>query len=305
MTNFKRIIKMGFINFARHGLISWSAVLVITITLFIVTAIILLQAVFVSSLIKVKDKVDIAIYFNVDAPENKILLLKGLLEKLPEVNKISYTSAENALKLFRERHNNDYSTVQALEEIKNNPLGAYLSIKAKEISQYQSIVNFMTSDNPLVLGSTSIISKINYNQNKVVIDRLNNIIFNSQRLGFIIILLLIIISIITTLNTIRLTIFIAKEEISVMRLVGASKSYIHGPFMVEGGIYGLVATIINLILFWPISIWFGNNMSSFLGINVYDYYLQNFFQIFVIILFSGILLGMISSFLAVRKYLPA
>jgi cell division transport system permease protein len=88
-----------------------------------------------------------------------------------------------------------------------------------------------------------------------------------------------------------------------MRLVGASKMHIRGPFMIEGAIYGIVSTFITLILFWPATAWLGRNMTDFLGINMYDYYISNMFQIFAIILSSGIILGVISSFLAIRKYL--
>ncbi len=303
ITTLKRIIKGGFLNFKRGGIVSFAAVLVVTITLSVITLIIFLQAVLHFSLTQIKDKVDVTIYFTVSAPEEKIMLLKSSLQKLPEVAQVSYTSADDALKLFRDRHQSDYPTIQALDEIGDNPLGAYLNVKAKEIGQYESIANFMKSDNALVAGSVSIVDKVNYYQNKLIIDRLNTIISSAQKLGFLITLLLIIISIIITFNTIRLTIFISKEEIGLMRLVGASKMHVRGPFMVEGTIYGIVATLITLILFWPATAWFGRNMTAFLGINMYDYYISNFFQIFVIILLSGIILGIISSFLAIRKYL--
>jgi len=303
MIELKRIIKAGFINFARSGVISWAAVLVVTITLSVITAIILLQAVLHFSLDQIKDKVDVTIYFNVNAEESKIISLKESLEKLPEVEKVSYFSANESLKLFRERHQNDYSTIAALDEISSNPLGGYLNVKAREVSQYESIANFLNGDNTLVLGSTSIVDKINYHQNKIVIDRLNNIISGAQKLGFLVTLILIIISIIITFNTIRLAIFISKEEIGVMRLVGASKMRVRGPFMVEGAIYGIIATIFTLIIFLPVTIYLGNNMTNFLGINVYDYYISNLFQISVIVLLSGIFLGIVSSFIAIRKYI--
>ena len=284
MTTLKRIIKAGFINFGRHGLISWSAVLVTTITLSVIVAIFLVQAILFSSLSYIKNKVDITIYFNVNVPEEKIKLLQGLLEKLPEVEKISYTNAKEVLSLFRFRHVNDLQTIRALDEIENNPLGASLNIKAKEVSQYENIANFLKSDNPLILGSVPIINKINYYQNKFIIDRLDNIIFNSKKLGFLVTLILIIISIITTFNTIRLIIYIAKEEIVVMRLIGASKTQVHGPFMIEGAIYGILASIITMLLFLGATFWLGKNMTNFLNFNIYDYYLENFFQFFAIIL---------------------
>ncbi|MEK9182521.1 MAG: permease-like cell division protein FtsX, partial [Patescibacteria group bacterium] len=251
ITELKRVIKAGFINFTRNGIVSWAAVLVVTITLSVITTIILLQAVLYFSLNLIKDKVDVTIYFNVGAPPERIMSLKESLLKLPEVASVSYTSDEEALALFRSRHENDYPTIQALDEIGENPLGAYLNVKAKEISQYESIANFLKGDNVLVSGSTNIIDKVNYHQNKLVIDRLSAIISGAQKLGFLITLLLIIISIIITFNTIRLTIFISKEEIGVMQLVGASKMRVRGPFMSEGAIYGIIATILTLIIFWP------------------------------------------------------
>ena len=303
MTELKRIIKAGFINFKRGGSVSAAAILQMVNTLAVITAIILLQAVLYSSLDQIKNKVDVTIYFNPGAPESQVMILKDSLLKLPEVKDIAYTSEGDNIKNFRELHANDYSTIAALDEIGINPLGAYLNVKAKEISQYESIVNFMKSDNALVSGSSSIIYKVNYYQNKLVIDRLNSIISGAQKLGFLLTLYLVISSIIITFNTIRLTIFFAKEEIGVMRLVGASKMHVRGPFMIEGAIYGIVATIVTLVIFWPITSWLGNNMASFLGLDLYDYYISNLFQIFAIILLSGILLGVFSSFLAVRKYL--
>lgn len=275
----------------------------VTITLCVITLIIFLQAVLHFSLNQIKDKVDVTIYFTTSAPEDKIMFLKSSLEKLPEVAAVSYTSREEALKIFRDRHIKDYPTIQALDEIKENPLGAYLNVKAKEISQYENIANFLKSDDKLVAGSSSIIDKVNYHQNKLIINRLNDIISGAQKLGFLITLFFVIISIIITFNTIRLTIFISKEEIGVMRLVGASKMHVRGPFMIEGAIYGMVATLFTLILFWPATAWLGRNMTNFLGINMYDYYVSSFFQIFATLLLSGVGLGIISSFLAVRKYL--
>lgn len=303
MIVFKRIIKSGFVNFKRSGLISFAAVLVMTITLSVITGIILLQAVLDFSLNQIKDKVDVTIYFNVGASEEKILSLKSTIENLPEVKEVSYTSAKEALKIFRERHESDYPTIQALDEISINPLGAYLNVKAKEVSQYESIANFMKSDNALVLGSASIIDKVNYYQNKNVIERLNNITLGAERLGFIITLILVIIALIITFNTIRLTIFISKEEINVMRLVGASKARVRGPFMTEGAIYGITSTILTIVIFFPITFWLGKNMTTFLGMNIYEYYLANIFKIGGIVLLSGIFLGMVASAMAVRKYL--
>ncbi|MCE9548982.1 permease-like cell division protein FtsX, partial [Candidatus Nomurabacteria bacterium] len=116
MTVFKRIVKAGLLGFTRNGLVSWAAVLVLTITLSVITSIILLQALLSFSVGQIKDKVDVTIYFTVGAPESQILSLQESLIKLPEVADVIYVSAGDALKLFRERHQNDYPTIQALDE---------------------------------------------------------------------------------------------------------------------------------------------------------------------------------------------
>src|ERR1035437_7886995 len=125
MTALKRIISAGFKNFKRGGLVSWASVLVLTITLSVIITIILLQATLHFSLTQIKDKVDVTIYFTPDATEDQIMLLKNSLFQLPEVANITYTSADQALALFKDRHQGDYPTIQALDEIGTNPLGAY------------------------------------------------------------------------------------------------------------------------------------------------------------------------------------
>ncbi|KKR65740.1 MAG: cell division protein FtsX [Parcubacteria group bacterium GW2011_GWB1_40_5] len=114
----------------------------------------------------------------------------------------------------------------------------------------------------------------------------------------------VVISILITFNTLRLVIYMSRDEISVMRLVGASTNYIRGPFFVAGAIYGFISAIITLILFYPITIWLGNTTENFfVGLNIFHYYTSNFGEIFLIIVCSGVAIGSISSFLATRKYL--
>jgi len=300
---FRRVIKAGFLNFKRGGLISFASVLVMTITLAVITSLILLHAVLQNSLIQIKDKVDVSIYFVPGAEEEKINSLKESIENLPEVADVTYSTEMEVLESFKKRHESDAATLSALEEIDSNPFGASLDVRAKEISQYESIANFLKSDNALVVGSLNIIDEINYNKNKEVIDKLDSITKGAERLGFLITILLICISVIITFNTIRLTMFIAREEIGIMRLVGASKMRIRGPFMVEGMIYGVISAFLSLILFLPATSWIGKNMTSFLDINIYEYYVSNIFQIFSITLISGILLGVASSLIAIRRYL--
>ena len=300
--DFKRIFRSGFLNFLRNPFVSLASVLVMTITLMVITSLVFLQAILTFSLAEIQNKVDITVYFVPGASESIILDLQDKITTLPETASIAYISADDALTEFKERHADDYVTLQALDELGENPLGASLRIKAKDPAQYESISRFLEKGTLSAL-ELSTIDKINYNQNKLVIDRLISLSNNAKRLGLIVTIILIAISVIITFNTLRLTIYIVRDELAVMRLVGAENHYIHGPFVVEGILYGLIATIVTMIIFIPITIWLGSSLASFFGINIFTYYISNFFQILIINVLVGTSLGAFSSFLAIRKYL--
>lgn len=303
MINLKRIIRSGYRNFIRSGFTSVASILIMTITLFVITSLIFIQTALTASLNDIKEKVDITVYFVPDANEDLIKEVESSLKNIPEVKSISYTSADEALTLFKEKHSNDYLTLQALDELDENPLGASLNIKAKDPSQYESISNYFEDNDVVSKNGINIIDKIDYHQNKIVIDRLSSIINGAQRLGFVVSLVLILISIIITLSTIRLIIYMSKEEINIMKLVGAGSEYIKGPFIVSGILVGICAAVLTIIIFIPISIWLGNQMTDFIGINLFTYYKNNFFQLFIIMLGSGMVLGSVSSSFAVARYL--
>jgi len=304
-TSIKRITRSGFFSFWRNGFVSISSVLVMIITLSVITTTIFLGAILNASLEEIKNKVDINVYFVQGAPEEDILQLQKALELLPEVKApVEYVSSEEALADFRLKHQDDQFTLQALDELGENPLGASLNIRAKEPSQYEGIAQFLKSKSALSKDGKEIIDKVNYYQNKNAIDTLTRMINSANRLGFITTLFLVVVSILITFNTIRLAIFMSRDEISVMRLVGASTMYIRGPFVVSGAIYGIVSGFITLILFFPITLWLGNATEEFfVGLNIFSYYISNFAQIFFVVIFSGAAIGALSSFLAVRKHL--
>ncbi|MEK7087735.1 MAG: permease-like cell division protein FtsX [Patescibacteria group bacterium] len=303
-TSIKRVVKAGVLNFYRNGFVSLASVFIMTVTLFVVGSVIFLTALLGASLEEIKSKVDVNVYFLTQAGEEDILALAATLRNLPEVKEVEYISREQALENFRKRHENDELTLQALNELPDNPLGAVLNIRAKEPSQYEGIANFLKSENALSSGKTSIIDEVNYYDHKAAIDRLSSIINSAQRLGFALALILVLISIGIAFNTIRLAIYISRDEIGVMRLVGASDKYIRGPFVVSGVMAGVCAALLTLALFYPLTYYLGDATENFFsGLNVFRYYLAHFGEFFLIIAGSGILLGAVSSYLAVRRYL--
>lgn len=301
-TNIKRVFKSGFLNFWRNSSVSFTAVIIMTMALLVVGSLILTQALLNSTLDQIKNKVDINVYLVTSAEDKEIQVLKKQIESLPEVARVVYSSSDEELQKFKTRHQNDELTLQALDEIGANPLGASLEIKAKDPSQYEGISTFL--ENQKKENSESIIDKVNYSRNKAAITALTKIINASDKLGFAIAIFFGVIAFLISFNTIRLTIYMAREEISVKRLVGASTRYIKGPFVVSGLMYGTVATMIALVLLLPMTYWAGPytyNLGT--GVNLFSYYLGNIFYVGGVMLLSGVFIGALSSYLAVKKYL--
>jgi cell division transport system permease protein len=313
-TYFKRIIRTGFVNFWRNGFLSFSSIVILTLSLTVFGTLIFGSAFGRTLIQEVKNKVDINVYFTLSANEPAILDLKKVIEKLPEVESVDYISRDQALTSFKEKWKDNTLIMQGLTEIGDNPFPAVLNIKAKEPSQYAGIAAFLDSKNTLSQNGTSIIDKVNYNQNKLVIDRLGEIIPAIERAGMIVALILILVAVIITFNTVRLVIYSAKDEISVMKLVGASNAYVRGPFVMSGIMYGLVSGVLALCALALFAYYSDAAIIKFAGvqgtqdfgliINVFStYFMKNFGQIFAIIMGSGIVLGAFSSYLAVRRYL--
>ncbi len=303
-TKIKRIIKTGAKSFARNGSVSVASTLVMTVTLSVITSLIFVGALLQSTLQGIKEKVDINVYLESSSTESQAQALQARLEARPEVASVSYTTAEEALAAFRTRHEGNPLIVDALDEVGGNPLEASLNIRATDPSKYQGIADFIQAQNTSGENTQNIVKKISYIENKEAIDTLSRIIDSSERLGIIIALFFIIISILITFNTVRLAIYTSKDEIAVMRLVGASSRYIKGPFVIIGILYGFISSLITLIIFYPITYSLGNltyNLGT--GMNVFTYYLANFLEITAIVIATGVILGMISSYLAVRKYI--
>jgi cell division transport system permease protein len=302
-TTTKRVIKTGFIQFWRSSFVSISSIFIMVITLSVILSITFASEVLRTTLTEVRNRVDINVYFVPQAEEAQVRATQTKLEALPEVASVEYISREQALIDFRERNKNDSTILQSLDEIGDNPFGAVLNVRATDPSKYEIIDRFLESQRALNDQGPVIIDKVNYEDNKVAIDRLSQIISASERFGLVLMIALVILSIVVTFNTIRLAIYISKDEISVMKLVGASNKYIRGPFVVAGIICGVLAAIITLGLYYPLTFWLGTRAESFVGVNLFTYYISNFPMLLGLIGGSAIAIGAISSWLAVRKYL--
>lgn len=302
-TGIKRVIRSGFVGFWRNAFVSIAAIFVMTVALFVVGSTMMVNKVLEVSLANIQSKVDINVYFVVDAEQGSIDALKTSLEALPDVSAVTYTSREEALAEFRERHQNDETIMQGLDELGDNPLGASLSIRAKETSQYEGIAAFLNDQRAQEDPQRPLINDVNYVKNKEAIDKLTSIINAVERSTFVAMIVLVAASILITFNTIRLAIYTSREEISVMRLVGASNTFIRGPFMLQGVMYGVIAGVLALLILYPLVLWLGPATEAFFQFNLFNYFVSDFPRVFGIIVGSGIALGTVSSMMAVARYL--
>ena len=262
----------------------------------------------------VKDQVDINVYFTLAARESDILVLQKSVDALPEVSSTSYVSRDQALSAFQAKWQNNALIMQGLVELGSNPFPASLNIKAKDPGEYGGIADYLNNKNPVDASGTPIIESINYQENKLIIDRLGKIIPTVEESGTVVAIILAIVAAIVVFNTIRLITFTAKDEIAVMKLVGANNIFVRGPLLVSGIMYGIVSGVIALVILASLAYWSDTLILRLAGVDVAanfslavnvfsDYFNQNFGELFVIIMGSGIALGGLSSYIAARRYL--
>lgn len=298
----QRITREGLINFWRNKLVSFSTIIIMTMALLVMTSLLFLNAVLGFSLQQLQDRVDVNVYFFPDAPSEEILALQERIELIPEVRDVQYVSREDAFTDFQERHQDDDLINRSLEELGDNPLGASLNIRAYESTQYEAVVTAIESES--IVANSEFVERINYYDNKGLIERLNQFSSIARLVSYAVIIFFAIVALLVVLSTMRIAIFAAKKEIIIKRLVGAERRYVQGPFIVMGGLYGLCAALLTMIMLYPMTRWVGTYTKTFFGgMDIFNYYLLNALPIFVIVLTIGVLIGIISSRIATRKYL--
>ena len=294
-----RVIAAGWTNFRRNSYVTFgtTGVMALVLLLFLgLIAVNFLSGVIVSGL---ESKVDVSVYFKTDATDDDIATVKADLESLNTVKSVQYVSRDDALAMFKERHAQDALIQESLAELDQNPLEASLNVKATDTGQYASIVSFLETHK---LRTT--IDKINYYENEAVIGRVQSISHSAQQWGFIITLVLAVIAVLVAFNTIRLTIYNQKNEIEIMRLVGGSNWYIRAPYLVEGSIYGIFAGIFALVVFYAAVSSVTSKVALVMpGVSLIGYFTGNLAQVVLLVLAAGVALGIVSSLIAIRRFL--
>lgn len=269
-----------------------------TVTLIILTGLLLVLGMISYSLTEIKDRVDVSVYLKTSTAEGDALALKAKILENDRVEKIDYISGDDALAAFKRRHAGDEALIASLSELPENPLSPTLRVKAKDLSEYPMLVEQLQT-----IEGNDIITKVNFEDNKLLIDRLSRMLTITATGGAGLLLAFALLAILVNFNTVALAIYHRREEVEIMRLVGATNWYIRGPFLVEALIYSALATIITSFAVVPLYLNALPRLASAFGL---DPNFTGFFTLPRLILMQLVLALIISStasLLAIRKYL--
>ncbi|MEZ4180670.1 MAG: permease-like cell division protein FtsX [Candidatus Doudnabacteria bacterium] len=300
LITFFRIIKNGVINLKRNLWLAGASTLIMTITLVILSVLSLLFVITNYSVKSIQQRVDISAYFKDEISESQILVVRDELLKDTRITAIDYVSSEEAQREFRQRHQDDQLITDSLDELTENPFPATLQIKADNLEDFSAIDQLLKSDQ-----FSDKIKEVNFEDNRVIIDRLNTLLTFIITFGIILITVFCLIAVLVMFNTLALTIYNRREEVEIMRLVGATNWYIRGPFIVEAFLYSIFAAAITGILLTPIYFSMLPKISQYLtpGESIFDGNLMTFGVVIIVQLLIAFTLSTISSLLAMRKYL--
>lgn len=296
---FLRVIKSGFTNFWRNLWLSIAATMVMTITLVIFSTLFLLFTLTTYSIHTIQNTVDISVYFKIGLAEDQIHTIKDTISQDPRVKEVDYVSATQAFNDFKEKHQNDPLITQSLNELTENPLPATLHIKANNLDDYPAIADELSGDQ-----YKNFVDKVNFEDNRVVIDRLSKILNFIITFGLVLFGVFALIAIVVIFNTITLTIYNRREEVEIMRLVGATNWYIRGPFLTESLLYSIFSTGITAALFVPVFTKVIPKITQYVNPDINLYYNAfNYWYLIGVLFVMALLLSIISTMMAIRKYL--
>ncbi len=301
---FKRIIKTGFINFVRNAWLGIAAMAVMVITLTIILFSIIANATFANTVQQITDRIDVSVYLNDSATNKQRDELISNLKGLENVEGVTYISKDQALVIYKQQNAGNSDLLTAISQT-DNPLPASLQIKPRDPNRIEEIRTYLEQGDVKALQS----DETSYSgDRKQAIDKITNATSFFRKAGIAGIIIFAIISMLIIFNTIQMAIFNRRDELTIMRLLGASTNFIRGPFIVESILYGLVSGILSIIIIKALFTISARTLDAsslgILDINYSNtYFKEHFFAFLGLQLVVGVLIGAISSLIATRRYL--
>jgi cell division transport system permease protein len=304
LVTLSRIISTGAVNFVRNAWLAVAAMAVMVVTLTIILFSMLANATFTHTIQQITDKIDVSVYLkDTVAPEQRANLVQEI-KNLPNVEHVTFISKEEVLKKYLQDNAGNAGLLSAVSQT-DNPLPATIQIKPRDLNKLESIKTYLTQKRVAQLQS----DQPSYSgDRKEAIDKITHATNILQRAGVIAVFVFALISVLIIFNTIQMAIFNRRDELTIMRLLGASTWYIRGPFVVESIIYGIISALASVALIHAMFVASHSTLEAtslgLLDINYSaEYFQEHFWQLLLGQLGIGILIGAASSVVATRRYL--
>ncbi len=290
---------MGWHNVTRDSGIAVGNIFIIMIPILLASSLFVLKDVSAFLVKEVEGMANISIYFNESASEDDILKVKDRIKQIEGTEQVEYISKDQALERFSQRHADDSTLMESLQEVNGNPFLAVIDVSAVSTAQYEEVQQLLAGQD-----YADMINKINYNEKKSTIEKIFWFTKGAQRVALILFIILGAISVAVTFNTVRMAIMSHGIEVGIQRLVGASRWFVRGQFLVEGMIFGALAAMFSLLIVAAVC-WYASPAAATLlaGMNLWQNFMSNIWTLFGLQMAIGAGLGMLSSVIAVGKYL--
>ncbi len=304
MITLSRIVTTGLVNFARNAWLAIAAMAVMTVTLTIVLFSLITNATFANTIAQITNKIDISVYLNDDITVSQRSDLVHNIEKLPNVKAVKYLSKDQALANYRQQNAGNEQLLSAISST-DNPLPATIQVKPRDLNKIQDIKDYLTK--PAILKLQS--DEPSYSgDRKAAIDKITHATNILRQAGIFAVVIFAIISVLIIFNTIQMAIFNRRDELTIMRLLGASTWFIRGPFVVENIVYGIFSAVVSILIIKVLFILAASALQAsslgLLDINYAStYFNKHLWQLLTVQLSVGILIGAASSVVATQRYL--
>ena len=300
---FSRIVRTGAVNFARNAWLSVAAMAVMIITLTIILFSVITNATFTNTIAQITDKIDVSVYLKDSTDEHDGKQLAADLRGLPNAKSVTYLSKEDALNRYKDQNRDNPALLSAINEA-DNPIPATIQVKPRDLNQIQQIRDFLNRND-----KKSLWDDVSYRDDrKAAIDKIAHATNLLRKAGIVAVAVFALISMLIIFNTIQMAIFNRRDEITIMRLLGASTSYIRGPFVVETILYGVISAFVSVLLIHGLFVASSSALqASSLGLldisYASSYFSGHMLQLLAMQLTLGILIGAVSSYIATKRYL--
>lgn len=296
-----RIFRFGLQNFFRNFWLAIATVSVLMLTLVTVNALVIANVLGKAALTTVKSKIDVSVHFKPDVEESRVQTVKIALLSMPEVKDVEYVSPVSALERFSRDFENDEEVLAALGEVGNNPFGATLAVKARDLKDYPKILASLDTE-----SFSTLIEDKDFDDREVMINRVESLSSRIELTGIGLSLLFVLITLLIVFNTIRVSIYTHREELGIMRLVGASDWFIRAPYYVESVLWSVVAVGLVSALLYPALHVIQPFMQAFFGTDLVDlvgFYNANAAKIIGAQLIGIGVMALVTTKLATARYL--